>query len=121
MLCHTFPQERPTGRSGTASAGSDKSADAEVPSFFRKSYVASAVFSPPVRGRFYQPAEPLSMRHRGCQAAVKEVLRSLRHDPDGPPIAFSRTAILFDWRAEKCVAVASKIAVTRRHMAISET
>ena len=36
VLCHTFPQERPTGRSGTASAGSDKSADAEVPSFFRK-------------------------------------------------------------------------------------
>ena len=35
MLCHTFPQERPTGRSGTASAGSDKSADAEVPSFSR--------------------------------------------------------------------------------------
>ncbi len=35
MLCHTFPQERPTGRSGTASAGSGKSADAEVPSFFR--------------------------------------------------------------------------------------
>ncbi len=36
MLCHTFPQERPTGRSGTASAGSGKSADAEVPSFSRK-------------------------------------------------------------------------------------
>jgi hypothetical protein len=36
MLCHTFPQERPTGRSGTASAGSDKSAAAEVPSFSRE-------------------------------------------------------------------------------------
>jgi hypothetical protein len=36
MLCHTFPQERPTGRSGTASAGSGKSADAEVPSFSHK-------------------------------------------------------------------------------------
>ena len=37
MLCHTFPQERPTGRSGTASAGSGKSAEAEVPSYFRDS------------------------------------------------------------------------------------
>jgi hypothetical protein len=36
MLCHTFPQERPTGRSGTASAGSGKSADAEDPSFSRQ-------------------------------------------------------------------------------------
>ena len=36
VLCHTFPQERPTGRSGTASAGSGKSADAEDPSFSRK-------------------------------------------------------------------------------------
>jgi hypothetical protein len=35
VLCHAFPQERPTGRSGTASAGSGKSAEAEVPSFFR--------------------------------------------------------------------------------------
>src|SRR5215213_5702552 len=36
VLCHTFPQERPTGRSGTASAGSGKSLVAEVPSFSRK-------------------------------------------------------------------------------------
>ena len=36
VLCHAFPQERPTGRSGTASAGSGKSADAEDPSFSRK-------------------------------------------------------------------------------------
>jgi len=67
VLCHTFPQERPTGRSGTASAGSGKSADAEVPSFSRKSLVASAVFSPPVRGRFYQPTDPLSIRHRATK------------------------------------------------------
>jgi hypothetical protein len=37
VLCHAFPQERPTGRSGTASAGSGKSAGAEYPSFFRDS------------------------------------------------------------------------------------
>src|SRR5688500_11473379 len=37
VLCHAFPQERPTGRSGTASAGSGKSAVAEVPSFSRDS------------------------------------------------------------------------------------
>jgi len=36
VLCHAFPQERPTGRSGTAFAGSGKSAGAEVPSFFRE-------------------------------------------------------------------------------------
>ena len=36
MLCHTFPQERPTGRSGTASAGSGKSVNAGVPSFSRE-------------------------------------------------------------------------------------
>ena len=37
VLCHASPQERPTGRSGTASAGSGKSAEAEDPSFFRDS------------------------------------------------------------------------------------
>ena len=51
VLRHAFPQERPTGRSGTASAGSGKSAVAEVPSFFRGDSCASAVFSPPVRRR----------------------------------------------------------------------
>ena len=35
MLCHASPQERPTGRSGTASAGSGQSGLAEVPSFSR--------------------------------------------------------------------------------------
>ena len=44
MLCHAFPQERPTGRSGTASAGGGKSAEAEVPSFSRNGSCASAVF-----------------------------------------------------------------------------
>jgi hypothetical protein len=38
MLCHASPQERPTGRSGTASAGSGQSADAEVPSFSRREF-----------------------------------------------------------------------------------
>jgi hypothetical protein len=61
VLCHAFPQERPTGRSGTASAGSGKRAVAEVPSFSRCDSCASAVFSPPVRGRFYQPVEGLSI------------------------------------------------------------
>jgi hypothetical protein len=61
MLCHAFPQERPTGRSGTASAGSGKSAEAEVPSFSRNGSRASAVFSPPVRRRFYQPPDALSI------------------------------------------------------------
>jgi len=44
MLCHAFPQERRTGRSGTASAGGGKSAEAEVPSFSRNGSCASAVF-----------------------------------------------------------------------------
>src|SRR5215216_391621 len=61
VLCHAFPQERPTGRSGTAFAGSGKSAGAEVPSFSRSDSCASAVFSPPVRRRFYQPVDGLSI------------------------------------------------------------
>ena len=64
VLCHAFPQERPTGRSGTASAGSGKSADAEAPSFSRKISWRLGRFSPPVRSRFYQPIEALSIRHR---------------------------------------------------------
>ena len=70
MLCHAFPQERPTGRSGTASAGSGKSAEAEVPSFSRNGSCASAVFSPPVRRRFYQPVDALSIGHMFCSGAV---------------------------------------------------
>jgi hypothetical protein len=67
VLCHTFPQERPTGRSGTASAGSGKSADAEVPSFFRKFLVASAVF-------FTAGAGP-----------ILPIDRSFVHQAQGPP------------------------------------
>ena len=70
LLCHAFPQERPTGRSGTASAGSGKSAKAEVPSFSRSDSCASAVFSPPVRGRFYQPVDALSIGHRFCSGPI---------------------------------------------------
>jgi hypothetical protein len=67
MLCHTFPQERPTGRSGTASAGSDKSADAEVPSFSRKISWRLGRFFTAGAGRFYQPTGALSIRHRGAE------------------------------------------------------
>src|SRR3954465_10287079 len=73
LLCHAFPQERPTGRSGTASAGSGKSANAEVPSFSRRDSCASAVFSPPVRGRFYQPVVALSIGHSGCASAIAAI------------------------------------------------
>ena len=70
MLCHAFPQERPTGRSGTASAGGGKSAEAEVPSFSRNGSCSSAVFSPPVRRRFYQLVKALSIWHRRRAGAL---------------------------------------------------
>ena len=66
VLCHAFPQERPTGRSGTASAGSGKSTGAEVPSFFRENSwrlgrlftAGAAPILPTGRGFVYQTQKP---------------------------------------------------------------
>src|SRR5687767_15275340 len=71
VLCHAFPQERPTGRSGTASAGSGKSAVAEVPSFSRDSSwrlgrlvtAGAAPILPTARGFVYQ-TQQRGERHR---------------------------------------------------------
>jgi tRNA-2-methylthio-N6-dimethylallyladenosine synthase len=102
VLCHAFPQERPTGRSGTASAGSGKSVEAEVPSFFRVSSwrlgrlftAGAAPILPTARGFVYQTQE----RAKPGRPRVRTHNRRSARDSFG---ASTRAAILAGWRANR--------------------
>src|SRR5680860_501835 len=60
LLCHAFPQERPTGQSGTASAEGGESMDRGRPQFLpRKPSAPRPSYLPPVRRRFYQRQDGL--------------------------------------------------------------
>jgi hypothetical protein len=86
MLCHAFPQERPTGRSGTASAGSGQSANAEVPSFSRREswrlgrlFTAGAAPILPTCRRFVYPTQvPMGRSCAACEAGGKPPRRHSR-------------------------------------------
>src|SRR5688572_15100634 len=100
VLCHAFPQERPTGRSGTASAGSGKSAVAEVPSFSRDCSwrlgrlvtAGAAPILPTARGFVYQTQERAERRRPEVRLFVDNPLRrgpglphGLLYSPVGMP------------------------------------
>ena len=73
-----------------------------------KSLDASAVFSPPVRGRFYQPPGALSIRHRSRRAPPLMGRSPPVLDDDQTAGAPASPAILSDWCAERHVSRASK-------------
>jgi hypothetical protein len=83
VLCHAFPQERPTGRSGTASAGSGKSAAAEDPSFSRNDswrlgrlFTAGAAPILPTDKGFVYQTQRRSRRPRPVVAACRRRSRA---------------------------------------------
>ena len=102
VLCHAFPQERPTGRSGTASAGSGKSMEAEDPSFSRN--------SPWRLGRLFTAgAAPILPIDEWFVYQTQKLPRALRANailhPGWPLMAYfgapAGAAILTGWRAER--------------------
>jgi hypothetical protein len=121
MLCHTFPQERPTGRSGTASAGSGKSADAEVPSFSRKISWRLGRFFTAGAGAILPTDRSFVHQAQGSQTAVRVRLPSFGATSARLPIAPASAAILSDWRAERRDPRASTIAAARWRMAVPES
>jgi len=121
VLCHTFPQERPTGRSGTASAGSGKSADAEVPSFSRKISWRLGRFFTAGAGAILPTDRSFVHQTQARQAAPPEGLPPFGATRTRPPIATTLAAILSDWRAGGRVPRQSTIAAEERRMAIPGT
>ena len=100
VLCHAFPQERPTGRSGTASSGSGESANAEVPSFFRESsrrlgrlFTAGAAPSLPTASWFVYQTQKCATDNRrvadhlvaGARQHLSAVPLGLLYSPVGVP------------------------------------
>ena len=62
---------------------------------------ASAVFSPPVRRRFYQPTDGLSIRHSGCGSGPSDAPRLPVMPTPRLSSAAAPAAILTGWRAER--------------------
>ena len=121
VLCHTFPQERPTGRSGTASAGSGKSADAEVPSSSRKISWRLGRFFTAGAGAILPTDRYFVHQTQGSPGGRGRQPDLFRRAPMRPPIAPACAAILFDWRAGRRDPRASSTVAVRRCMAIPET